>query len=44
MLRNVVEARQVTDEFRGQLNQLFQAQKRNNWKEDINQDLVRIGH
>ena len=44
VLRNTVEARQVTDEFRGQLNQLFRVQKRNSWKSDINEDLVRIGH
>ena len=43
VLRNTVEARQVTDEFRGQLNQLFRVQKKNAWKDNINDDLSRLG-
>ena len=43
VLRNTVEARQVTDEFRGQLNQLFRVQKKNAWKDNISEDLSRMG-
>lgn len=44
VLRNTMEARQVTDEFRGQLNQLFRVQKRNTWKDNINEDVSRLAH
>ncbi len=44
VLRNTAEARQVTDEFRGQLNQLFRAQKTNAWKDNISEDLDRLEH
>ncbi|MDX7952699.1 type II secretion system secretin GspD [Lichenihabitans sp. Uapishka_5] len=44
VLRNTVEARQVTDEFRGQLSELFRAQKRNAWKDKMSDDLSRMEH